>query len=326
MQRIVFDHFGDPSVLRSETVPMPVPGPGELLLNITCSGVNYADTLRRRDRYFMPTPLPYAPGSEAVGQVLQRGPGTPGETFPDGQRVLAILADGGGYAEAVTAPAAHCVPLPDGMDDRSAVALFVTGSTAWLLVHDVAGPLEGRTVLVHGAAGGVGTLLVQLAVRAGAHVIAGVGSERKREHALGSGAQETVNYGREGWAQRLSEAAGPRVDVVFDMVGGKVCTESLDALVPGGRMVVFGSASGEDGLLVSERFVDRNLTLAGFNLAHYIRHRNERWREALGAMMRLVGEGHVRVPVHHAYPLSDAARAHADVENRVTTGKVVLIP
>lgn len=323
MKQIQIVAYGGPEVLTLVETEEPTAGDGELLIQVEAAGVNFSDVLRRRNTYFMPTPLPYVLGAEAVGKVVGAG----SEAFPEGSRVLAILPQGGGYAEYLSVPAQYCVPLLPHINPMSACALFVQGSSAHLMLHQIAGPLSGKSVLVHAAAGGLGSLLVQLAKREGAQVIATASSPEKLAFAQSLGADAGVNYTEADWPQRIVEAnGGKKVDLILETVGGEIYSQSFACLKTGGSMIVYGAASGEKGLVHSEHFVDESHNLLSFNLAHFIQNKPEQWQASQGAMIGLLAEGKIRVEVEHSYPLSEAAKAHRHLESRQTSGKVVLIP
>ena len=299
--------------------------PSEVLVKVEAAGVNFSDILRRKNTYFMPTPLPFIPGTEAVGTIISKGDKV--EALHQGMRVLAILPAGGGYAEYTLASSQYCIPLPEHVDAKTASALFVQGSTAHLMISQLAGDIKGKTVLVHAASGGVGSLLVQLANMKGAKVIATASSESKLDSAKSLGADIGVNYTEINWPEKLIEKnQGEKVDLIFEMVGGEIYTKSFEVLKGGGKMIVYGAASGEKGYIHSEHFVDEGLQLLGFNLAYFIQHRMEDWQASLGAMIELVAGGKIKVLFPNVYALADAAQAHQDIEDRKTSGKVVLIP
>lgn len=329
MQQVQFSAYGAAEVLNIVEVARPQPGPGELLIRIEAAGVNYSDLLRRRNTYFMPTSLPYVLGAEAVGQVVGWGEGVPdAQPFQAGARVLAILPHGGAYAEYVVCPAQYCVPLPPHIDPKAATAIFVQGSTAHLILHDLLGGVAGKTLLVHAAAGGVGSLLVQLAKLAGAQRVIGTASSpEKCAAALEFGADAVLDYSQAGWPAAVRAAnGGEGVDIVLEMVGGEVYAQSFECLRVGGTLVVYGQASGEKGYVHSEHFVDMGQRLLGFNLAHVIGGRMAAWQQALGAVIGLLAEGQIRIGLTHSFPLVQAADAHRAIEARQTTGKVVLVP
>ncbi|TAE59298.1 MAG: NADPH:quinone reductase [Bacteroidetes bacterium] len=328
MKQLQIAEYGSASVLHVNEVPVPAPGPGEVLVRVLAAGVNFADVLRRRNTYFMPTPLPYVLGAEVVGEVAATGEGVTAPPFEAGSLILAILPYGGGYTEYAVAPAVYCVPLLPHIDPAAATALFVQGSTAHLILHEtLGGDLAGKTILVHAASGGVGSLLVQLARLAGARVIAAASSEKKLDVARRLGAEICINYSQPGWTEALIAAnGGEKVDIILEMAGGELYTQSFACLKTFGKMVVYGAASGEKGYIHSEHFVDESHCLIGFNLAHTIQHKTAQWQASLGAMIGLLAEGKIQVETGSRYSLSDAAKAHQDLENRITTGKIVLIP
>lgn len=324
MKLVQLDTFGAPEVLKITDREIPQAKAGEVVISVEAIGVNYSDTLRRRNQYFQATPLPYVLGSEAVGKIISVGEGV-GEPFVIGTRVLAILPFGGGYAEYVSAIAQYCVPLPPDIDSKTATAIFVQGTTAQLMMSQVAKDVQGKTVLVNAAVGGVGSLLVQLAKLNGARVIAASSSDKKLEVAKTLGADIVVNYNREGWSEKLKEANhGKGVDIAFEMVGGDVYNETVKSLAQGGHLIVYGCASGVQGSIHPEYFVDENISQSGFNLAFYITTKPQVWQEALGNVIGLIAQGKLKIETQNVFPLEDVAEAHKQIEARQTTGKVVL--
>ena len=325
MKQVVFNTYGGANVLDIVQVEKPTPGPGELLLRVEAAGINYSDILRRQNTYFMPTPLPYVLGVEAVGTIEAFGESEGEQQLTIGDRVLAILPYGGGYSEHVCANAQYCIPLPPSMNSNEATALFVQGSTAQLMMNHLVPDLKGKTVLIHAAAGGVGSFLVQLAQLKGASVIGTASSESKLAYIKSLGARGAVNYSEEGWYDAvIRENGGEKVDVVFEMVGGAIFSDSFGCINPGGTMVVYGAASGEKGVIHSEHYVDETLTLRGFNLAFYMQHRFEDWQKAMGEVIQHVASGQVNIRTQEVYRLDDARKAHQAIEDRKTSGKVVL--
>jgi NADPH2:quinone reductase len=315
MRAIQVQEFGGPEVLRLVDVPVPEPGDGEVLVRVTRAGINFADTHQRRNEYLAKAELPLIPGTEVAGVREDTG-----------ERVVALTGTGG-YAEYATAPAALTVPLPDGVDDATALALLVQGLTAWHLYRTSARVREGESVVVHAAAGGVGSLAVQLGRPMGAgRVIATASSEEKRALALELGADAAVDGAPEGLADRLVEAnGGRRVDVVFEMVGGAVFEQSLDALAPFGRLVAYGAASGERNDVQTGRLMRRSAAVVGFWLVHCL-GQPEMLAGPLADLFERAARGELRAIVGGTYPLGDAARAHEDMQARRTTGKLLLDP
>jgi NADPH:quinone reductase len=315
MRAIQVQEFGGPEVLRLADVPVPEPGDGEVLIRVSRAGINFADTHKRRNKYLAEAKLPLIPGAEVAGVREDTG-----------ERVVA-MCDTGGYAEYATAPEALTVPVPDGVEDGAALALLVQGLTAWHLYRTSARVRPGESVVVHAAAGGVGSLAVQLGHAMGAgRVIATASSEEKRALARDLGADVAVDPAPEALADRLIEANdGRRVDVVFEMAGGEVFEQSLNALAPFGRLVAYGNASGEANTVATGRLMRRSAAVVGFWLMHCV-GRPEMVAEPLADLFARAARGELRAVVGETYPLADAARAHTDMQARRTTGKLLLDP
>jgi NADPH:quinone reductase len=315
MRAIQVTEFGGPEVLRLVDLPVPEPGDGEVLVRVSRAGINYADTHQRRNEYLAKAELPLVPGAEVAGVREDSG-----------ERVVAMCGTGG-YAEYATAPAALTVPIPDGVEDGTALALVLQGLTAWHLYRTSARVQEGESVVVHAAAGGVGSLAVQLGRAMGAgRVIATASSEEKRALALELGADAAVDAAPEGMAERLIEAnGGRRVDVVFEMAGGEVFEQSLTALAPFGRVIAYGNASGEANTVATGRLMRRSAAVVGFWLMHLV-GRPEMVAGPLADLFARAARGDLRAVVGATYPLAEAAQAHTDMQARRTTGKLLLDP
>jgi NADPH2:quinone reductase len=312
MRAIQISEFGGPEVLELVALDAPEAGPGQVLIHVKRAGVNFADTHSRADAYLVSPELPYVPGGEVAGIRDDTG-----------ERVIALTGSGG-YAEHTVAYESLCWQVPDGVDDGTALALAVQGVTAWHLIRTCGRVQPGETVVVHAAAGGVGSLAVQLARRAGARVIATASTDEKRALALELGAHEAVSPDPGGLAARLIEAnGGERVDVVLEMVGGDVFRQSLGALGSFGRLVIYGQASHEPSELEAARLQSRCRSVVGFWLMDCI-GRDDLLAEPLAELFELVQQGELRVIVGGTYPLGEAARAHRDLEARRTTGKQLL--
>ena len=320
MRAIRIDEFGGPEVLKLVDAPEPEPKEGQALIRVSHAGINYADTAARKDAYVQPQKLPFIPGVEVAGTVERSVDG-----LEAGQRVVAFVT--GAYAEYAAGPAATCVPVPDGVEDGQALALLVQGLTAWHILKTSARFEAGESVVVHAAAGGVGSLAVQLAKRFGAgRVIATASSEEKRALATELGADAVVDSRAEELTDALVEAnAGEKVDVVLEMGGGKMFDQSLAAIAPFGRLVTYGAASGERGMASSFDLLGGSLAVVGFYLFHVLGD-EERTARPLQEMFSLVASGELRPIVGETYPLSEAARAHEDMEGRRTSGKLLLDP
>lgn len=321
MRAIRIEEFGGPEVLRLADVPVPEPQGDEALIRVSTAGVNFADTHARENTYLARYELPLVPGAEVAGTVERAVAG-----LEQGRRVVALLATGG-YAEYAVAPAASVFPVPDGVDDGTALALVLQGLTAWHLYRTSAQLHRGESVVVHAAAGGVGSLAVQLAKPFGAgRVIATASSEDKRRLALELGADAAVDVNEEDLTAALREAnGGDRVDVVLEMAGGRVFDQSLEALAPFGRLVAYGLASRQPSEVSNGRLMRKSRAVVGFWLAHCFRH-PEMMGPPLEDLFERAARGELRAVVGETYPLSEARRAHEDLQSRRTSGKLLLDP
>lgn len=335
MEAVRAKSYGTADVLALEEVPVPRPEPGQVLIRVEAAGVNFSDVKRRRnDPYPFPTPLPYTPGSEVAGTVEALGEGVEGPAV--GTPVFALAGEDGstGYAQFAVANVPGVVPIPPGISADAASGLVIAGSTAVLVLREAARLQPGESVLVQGAAGGVGGYAVQVAKLLGAGTVVGAASTPgKREAVLALGADEAVDYTRADWPDRVLEITGGRgVDVLLEMAGGPSFEQGLSCLAPFGRAVVYGSSSGEP-LRMGPESIDAffydpspNQSLVAFNLGLWFGMRPE---EAAGALRDLIGfvsSGRVRVPIDRVLPLSQAAEAHRMLEERRATGKIVLRP
>ncbi|MCU1673996.1 MAG: NADPH:quinone oxidoreductase family protein [Frankiales bacterium] len=313
MRAIQITEFGGPEVLKLVDLPNPVAPDGFALLTVDSAGVNYADTHQVEDSYLSKATLPLVPGSEVVGRTA------------DGRR-LAAFAMNGGYCELAPVHPAMSFPVPDGVSDGQALALMVQGLTAWHLLRTSTHLQQGESVVVHAAAGGVGTLAVQLAKAWGAgNVIAVASSEHKRQLATELGADVTVDAGAEDLKSALEQANGSRkVDVVLEMVGGPTFDASLAALAPFGRLATFGMASRTPPRSVDAgALMSRSRAVIGFWLAHCF-SRPEMLQGPMAELLAMVADGSLRPVVGGTYPLAEAHRAHEDLRSRRSTGKLVL--
>jgi NADPH2:quinone reductase len=313
VRAIQIEEFGGPEVMRLVELADPEPGNGEVIVDVARAGINFADTHATRNDYLAEQQLPLVPGSEISGRA------------PDGRRVAAVLA-GGGYAGKVAVPERWLVPLPDQVSDDQASALLLQGLTAHALVGHCARLQEGETVVVEAAAGGTGTLAVQLAKRAGARVIGLASSEEKRSLVERLGADVTVDSRAEDLREAILKAnGGEPVDAVLHMSGDGLKAE-LRALGPFGRIVVFGNASRADNRVAVNGLLQHSTTVIGFWLAHFIARRRDLAAEAIGELLGAVASGELEVVIGNVYPMSEAARAHEDLTARRTTGKLLLDP
>ncbi len=322
MRAVVVAEHGGPEVLRMAERPDPVPGPGELLVDVAAAGVNFADIYARQGLPPYGTPVPYVPGSEGAGTVAAAGPGADG--FATGDQV-AWTGVPGSYAERVLIPADRAVPVPAGTDLTLAAAIMLQGMTAHYLCHDTFPVGPGDPVVVHAAAGGVGLLLTQMIKMRGGVVIATASTDDKRALASQAGADHVTGYASFGEVVR--EVTGGRgAAAVFDGVGQATFDASLASLRPRGMMVLYGAASGPVPPLELQRLsVGGSLFITRPTLIHYIASRADLLRRA-GDLFGWVGTGALSVRIGGSYPLADAARAQEDLAARRTTGKLVLLP
>jgi NADPH2:quinone reductase len=315
VRAIRISEYGGPEVLELVDVPAPDPADGFDLVQVTAAGVNYADTHQTDNSYLSATTLPTIPGSEVAGRTA------------DGRRVVSLVGSGG-YAEQALAPRALTFDVPEGVSDGQALALLVQGLTAWHLLRTSTRMQPGETVVVHAAAGGVGTLAVQLAKLWGAgRVIGTASSPDKRAFAESLGADVTVEADVADMNKALREANdGRKVDIVLEMVGGPTFDGSLRALAPFGRLATFGMASrvaptplAPGGLMVGSK------TVTGFWLIDCLRDLRM-VSDPMHELLQLTADGRLRPVIGGTYPLAEARRAHEDLRARATTGKVVLDP
>lgn len=322
MNAIQIQTTGGPEVLRVVDLPIPVPGPGQVLIRVEAVGVNFIEIYFRKGQYKATMPL--VPGTEAAGTVEELGSGVTGFKAGDLVASVGVL---GSYAEYALVPAAQLVKVPDGLTPEQAAAAMLQGMTAHYLAKSTYPLKAGDTALIHAGAGGVGLLLTQMAAKIGARVITTVSTQEKAELSREAGAAEVILYTEQDFlaeAKRLTGGKG--VEVVYDSVGKTTFESSLNCLRPRGLMALFGGSSGPvptfDLIQLSSK---GSLFITRPTLWHYIGTRQElEWRagEVLGA----VASGELKLRMEHMYPLADAGRAQDDMENRKTTGKILLEP
>jgi len=322
MKAIQVAAVGGPEVLTLVDVPVPTPKPNEALMQIEAAGVNFIDVYFREGRY--PAQLPFINGQEGAGLVTSVGADV--TSVKPGDRV-AYTGSLGSYAEYAVVPAERLVHIPDQLDFNQAAAAMLQGMTAHYLSHSTYKLQAGETALIHAAAGGVGLLLVQMAKKIGAHVIATAGTEEKAKLARNAGADECIIYTEadfETETRKLTDGQG--VHVVYDGVGKATFEKDLNVLRPRGYLVLFGGSSGAvppfDLIKLSQK---GSLYVTRPTLGHYITTRDElEWRA--GDVLNWIVSGDLKLRIHKVYPLTDAAQAHRDLEGRLTTGKLLLVP
>jgi NADPH2:quinone reductase len=306
MRAIQISEFGGPEVLELVELPTPEPGAEDVLIGVNRAGINFADTHTRTNSYVQKATLPLVPGGEVAGVVVA-APHASG--LREGQRVIALTGSGG-YAEYAVA-----------------LAILIQGLTAWHLYRTAGRVAEGESVVVHAAAGGVGSLAVQLGHQLGAgRVIATASSAEKRALALELGADVAIDSDPDGLTERLVEAnEGREVDVVFEMAGGEAFERSYRALAHFGRLVVCGIASQQPNQVSSGSLLRHSRSVVGFYLFHCL-ERPGMFTDALADLFSRAAGGQLRAVVGHTYALGQAAQAHTDLRERRTTGKLLLDP
>lgn len=321
---VLIERAGGPEVLQWRKIPVHDPGPGEARVRHTAVGVNFIDVYHRRGIYPLPS-LPAVLGQEAAGRVEAVGPGVTEVSV--GDRVAYAGGPTGAYSEVRVLPADRLVRLPDGIDDQRAAAMMLKGMTAEYLLRRAFQVEPGQAILVHAAAGGVGLILCQWAAALGATVIGTVGTREKARLAAEHGCTHAIVTSEEEFVSRVRALTGGHgVAVVYDSVGKDTFMRSLDCLRPRGMMVSFGQSSGlVPPLDVTTLSAKGSLYLTRPTLVHYTATREDLLASA-SALFAMVLNGTVRIEVRQTYPLRDAARAHADLEARRTTGSTVLLP
>lgn len=322
MKAIQIQQTGGPEVLEVVDLPIPIPGPGQVLIRIESTGLNFIEIYFRKGQY--KTALPTVPGSEAAGTVEELGAGVQGFAAGD---LVASTAVMGSYAEYALVPAAQLVKVPQGLSPEKAAAAMLQGMTAHYLAYSTFPLKRGDTALIHAGAGGVGLLLTQIAKRIGARVITTVSTSTKAELSREAGADDVILYTEQDFeAEVKSLTGGKGVDVVYDSVGKTTFEKSLNCLRPRGMLALFGGSSGAvppfDPIQLSGK---GSLFLTRPTLWHYIATRAELEQRA-GDVLGWAASGQLNLRTEHIYPLQNAAQAQTDMESRSTTGKILLEP
>lgn len=322
MKAIQIQEIGGPEVLQLAELPIPEPGPGQVLIRVEAIGVNFIEIYFRKGQY--KTALPLIPGSEAAGTVEELGPGVTGFAAGDAVASTSVL---GSYAEYALVPAAQLVKVPAKLTPEQAAAAMLQGMTAHYLAYSTFPLKAGDTALVHAGAGGVGLLLTQMATNIGARVITTVSTPDKAELSREAGAAEVILYTQKDFEAEVKRLTGGKgVDVVYDSVGKTTFEKSLNCLRPRGLMALFGASSGPvppfDLIQLSGK---GSLYITRPTLWHYIATRAElEWRS--GDVLGWAAKGELKLRTEHIYSLAEAAQAQTDMESRKTTGKILLVP
>lgn len=323
MQAIEVHTYGGPEVLVPADIPTPEPGPGQVLVDLAATGVNFVETYQREGRY--PRPLPFVPGNEGAGTVTAVGAGVDGVHI--GDRVASVDLTGGAYAAQATVAADRVVAIPDSMETETAAAALLQGLTAHYLLFDSYPVHPGVTVLIHAAAGGMGLLLTQLATTLGARVIGTVSTVDKERLAREAGAAEVIRYTERdvtAEVRRLTDGAG--VAAVYDGVGRDTFDASLASLRVRGTLVLYGAASGPVPPFDPQRLqAAGSVFLTRPTLGHHIVEPASLQRRA-SDLFGWIDDGSLEIRIHQRYPLAESRRAHEDLQSRRTTGKLLLIP
>lgn len=312
MKAIQINKFGGPEVMEFIDIAEPTPKSDEVLLDVTSIGINYADTHQTENSYLSPQTLPFIPGLEITGTVA-------------GKRFLAAVS--GGYAQKAVANKQMLFPIPDGVKDNQALCMLVQGATAWHILKTVGHVKPGESVLIHAAAGGVGSIAIQLAKLWGAKVIAVASSDEKRKLALQLGADVAIDADVDNLKIEILKAnSGAPVDLILEMVGGKTTDISLEVLAPFGRMIVYGAASRTAAQVIHPTsLMGGSKTVTGFWLAHCFGNK-QLLNDVINELFNLVATGKLKPIVGATFPLSQAAAAHSEMLARKTVGKIALDP
>ncbi|TVP81729.1 MAG: NADPH:quinone oxidoreductase family protein [Alkalicoccus sp.] len=327
MKAVQFQEFGGPDVLQLTDIEKPTADVHEVVIEIKAIGVNYADTARRQGQYVVPTPLPFVPGAEVAGTVVEVGDKV--TSVKAGTNVVTLL--GGdratGYAEYTVADERGLIPIPEGIDFEHAAALPLQGLSAYHILKTMGRLEKGETVLIHAAAGGVGTIAVQLAKIFGAgKVIATASSTEKLQLAERLGADELVNYTESNWEQKVLDLTdGGGVDVALEMAGGDVFDKTLSCLASFGRLVIYGVASGEQPKLFPSVLMEKNQSVIGFFLPQIMK-KPDLFAAGLQELLSYTQKGELKLTIGGRYPLEEAAEVQMLMQNRKTSGKLILIP
>ena len=314
MKAIQITEFGGPEKMALIDLADPVPGDGEILLDVLKIGINYADTHQVENSYLSAQTLPLIPGIEVVGRT------------PDGQRVLALVSSGG-YAEKATANRAAMIPIPDAVSDEDALCMLVQGSTAWHILKTMAHQKPGESVVVHAAAGGVGVIAIQLAKLWGAKVIAVASTQEKRDLALSLGADIAIDANEPDLKSAIITAnGGKRVDIVLEMVGGPTFDRSLESLAHFGRLITYGMASRVAPTSIAPgALMAGTKTVSGFWLSHCF-GKKELFHDVITELFAMIAAGTLRPVIGARFGLSEAVQAHQQMRARGSIGKITLDP
>src|SRR6266699_2109457 len=323
MKAIRINETGGPEVMHMEEIETPTPKEGEVLVKVAAAGINFADLAQRQGAYLTRTRTPSTPGFEFAGTVAARGPGV---SFPaEGTRVVAF--GDGGYAEYALARTNTVIPIPPDLDFAHAAAFPVQGITAYQLLRESGRLQVGESVLVYAAAGGVGTLVIQLAKLMGAGtVISTASTQNKLDLVRRLGADVAINHNDKDWIEQVKEANGGQgTDIILEMIGGKQAEQCLQCLAPFGRMVIYGRVSGQNAQFSDVQLIYENQAIIGYWFTVWMSSRPDRTAVAARELMQYLATAQLEIIAEHTFPLAEAAEAHRAIAQRKTTGEVVLL-
>jgi len=322
MRAIQCTQWGTPDTLQLNEIATPEPGPGQVRVRVEAAGVNFPDLLIVQKKYQLQPPLPFTPGAELAGTVEALGEGV--THLQVGQRIVGFSGLGA-FAEQALLPAVQCMPLPPGLDPALAASFTLAYGTSWHALRDRCALQAGETVLVLGAAGGVGLAAVEIAKAIGARVIAVASSEEKRAVCLAHGADAAIGYDAlRDDIKALTEGKG--VDVVYDAVGGSVAEPAIRSMAWRGRYAVVGFASGEIPNIPINLLLLKGTSLVGVFWGEWLKREPKAWAKGLGELMQWLGEGKLKPLISRRYALAETAQALQDLADRKVTGKVIVEP
>lgn len=322
MKAIVFEQPGAITADMIREVPMPEPGPGEVLIRVAFAGLNYADLMMRIGTYPHPKGYPLVAGLEMAGEIVATGPGV--TAFAAGDRVAAFSEEAGAFAEFCTAPEERLIRLPAGVGFDTAAAAYIQATTAWNLLHTVSVTRPGDTLLIHAIGGGVGLYLTQLAKAAGARVIGTVGTAGKEARALEFGADLVINRDEADFvAEVMRFTDGRGVDKVVDSTGASILDRSFETIRKLGHVVSYGEAEGKPWPNLWERLVAKSLTFTRMHLGH-LDYRSPEWEACVAALLAGLEDGTLKVPIEGVYPMAEADAMFTALQSRKVAGKLLL--
>ncbi|CAM9261896.1 unnamed protein product [Chrysoparadoxa australica] len=326
MRALLCEEFAPPrELVLKQSLPSLTPRKGEVVLSVSCCGINFPDYLLVQGKYQVRPPRPFSPGSEVSGSVKSLGAGVSSVSI--GDRVMCMIPHGG-LADEVVVPAAEVIKIPDEMDDEQAAAFIITSATTYFALSRRCKLLPGERLLVLGASGGVGIAAIQLGVALGAEVIAAASSERKLEVCRNAGATHTINYGKDGEGLKagIARISGRRagVDVVYDPVGGKLTQQAVRGLAMYGRLLVVGFAAGEIPKLPLNLLLLKQASAVGVFMGQWAQRKPQEYQLLLSELLEFFKRGDLRPVVTRVFPLSEGAAAIELLGGRQATGKVVV--